>query len=621
MPYVDLLKDLTSWTGNDAAFGELINENTQGNPLFIVETISNLVAEGHLPSTDEEWEDAFRKQMDVIPSQIQTIINSRLNKLDKPSRELLTAAAVTRGEFGKDLLIELSDLSEKETWACLENLLACGLLIDTRHGLFTFSHDKIREVTYKGLSQPRRTSLHRCVAEAIKKHYPNEMPTMAAHLAYHYEQAGDEVEALHYYLQSARLSEEKFAAETAIGYYQRALSQLVLMPSSRERDRQELTLQITLGKVLMTVHGYGAAAVEDAYVRAQTLCDKLGVISELSQVLAGLRTCYMMRGNLEAARNLGEQCLEIAQRVHDLPLLLAAHEGLGVTFTHQGEFLSSMVHLEQGLALYNPEKRHIYHALPDPGVDCLSYAALIFWILGYPDKALRRSQRAVALAYKLAHPHSIAVAHFFAAVFHHFRRKVADVQEHAELAIKVSIEHEFKQWIEHANVMRGWALTQLDQCEEAVDSIQQALKALTTVWGNLARPHYLCLLARAYEKIGRLEDALCVVNAAEQSAQESSEFWSQSEMFRLKAELLHKNGAAEIEIEGCLLHAIEIARRQQARSFELRAIMDLSKLSDTQVKREIARAELNDIYSWFTEGIDTPDLLEAKALLDQLPSE
>jgi predicted ATPase len=250
---------------------------------------------------------------------------------------------------------------------------------------------------------------------------------------------------------------------------------------------------------------------------------------------------------------------------------------------------------------------------------CLTHSAWTLWQLGYPDQALTRGNEALALAQRLSHPFNLAYAEFFVGVLRQLRREARAAQEHAESGIALSTEHGFIELLADATALRGWAMAQHGRNEEAIAQIQEGLAASHAIGVELWRPYFLCLLAEAYMETGRLDDGLSALTEGLATAEEHEDRHNQAEIHRLKGELLLKQDDSNAtEAHGCFRRAIEIARKQSAKSLELRATMSLARPLANQGKRDEARAMLAKIYNWFTEGFDTADLKDVKALLDEL---
>jgi predicted ATPase len=326
-----------------------------------------------------------------------------------------------------------------------------------------------------------------------------------------------------------------------------------------------------------------------------------------------------------------------------------AHWALGDTLLWLGELAPARAHLEQGIAFYNPQRDHSHALLHgyDPGVACLCFLARVLWHLGYPDQAFESNDRALTLAHTLSHPYSLAWALSWTAALHQLRWEVPTVQERAAAGLALSTEQGFAFFAPHGMVLRGWALVEQGQGEEGVAQLRQGVAAYRGTGAEIERSHWLALLAEAYGKVGRSEEGLSVLVEALAEVQRNGIRYYEAELYRLQGQLMlqsqqvedksqtshgqvEDNSAgtntqhlapstqAEAEAEACFLKAIEIARKQQAKSLELRAVMSLSQLWQQQGKKDEARQLLAEIYGWFTEGFDTKDLQEAKALLQEL---
>jgi predicted ATPase len=327
---------------------------------------------------------------------------------------------------------------------------------------------------------------------------------------------------------------------------------------------------------------------------------------------------------------------------------------LGATLAYLGEFAQALKHLEQGIALYDPQK-HRSHAFlhgQDFAVSCLARTAHTLWFLGYPDQALKKNQEALALARDVSHSHSLAYALVFAAQFHQLCRQEQAAQEKSEAAITLSTDQGFPIWIASGIFFRGWALAEQGQIEEGITQIRQGLACWQAAGAEVALPYWRALLAEAYGKAGKVEQGLSLVAEVLAQVDRSGERAAEAELYRLKGELVLQsivhspksltpntqhptpNTQAEVEqeAEGCSLKAIEIARRQQAKSLEQRAVMSLVRLRQQQATQcasrttqhearttlAAARNILSEIYGWFTEGFDTADLQEARVLLEEV---
>jgi predicted ATPase len=501
---------------------------------------------------------------------------------------------------------------------------------------YIFKHALTQEVAYNSLLQERRKGLHERTAQAIGEVYRSRLEDHYSDLAHHYSRSGNTQKAVEYLQLAGQQAVQRSANAEAITHFTAALELLKTLPGTPERDRQELTLRVTLGPALMATKGWAAPEIEKVYTRARELCQHLGETSQLFSVLFGLQAFYVHRAKLQTARELAEQGLTLAQKVQDPALLLEAHHMLVYNLLYLGELTLAREYAE-GIALYDrpPHSPVSFLAGDDPVVCCLSHRALALWALGYPDQALKSAHDALTQAQRLSHPLSLALALIFAAVLHQFRRERQTDQEKADAVMTLSTEQGFQYWLAWGILLRGWALTEEGQ-EEGIAQIRQGLAAYQATGSESWRPYHLALLAEAYGKVGKIEEGLSTLTEALAGVDKTGECLWEAELYRLKGQLTlqakvntslgqveasqnkSENGTPESEAEEYFLKAIEIARRQQAKSLELRAVMSLSRLWQQQGKKDEARRMLAEIYGWFTEGFDTVDLKEAKALLEEL---
>jgi predicted ATPase len=410
----------------------------------------------------------------------------------------------------------------------------------------------------------------------------------------------------------------------AISHLTTAIALLRTLPDTPERTRREVDLQLTLGPAFIATKGQAAPEVEQVYACARELSQQAGETLQRFQALWGLAHFYLVKPDLQASRALGEQLLSLAERTRDPALLLEAHRSLGTTLFESGILLKAQAHLDQGIALYHPQ-RHRAHATlygRDPGVVCLSYGAQARWLLGYPDQAFQSIRDALALHGRLSHPFSFASALFYAAILAQFCRDLQGARQQAEALKTLSTEEGFPLRLANRLIIHGWALAAQRAGEQGVAEMHRGLAGYEATGAYLTRPYFLALVAEGYGYAGQPEEGLSVLAKALAAVQRHGERFYETELYRLKGELLlASSGGQAAEAEACFRRAIGVARHQQAKSLELRAALSLSRLWQGRGKRERAHGLLAPIYGWFTEGFDTADLQEAKALLEELEGE
>jgi predicted ATPase len=481
----------------------------------------------------------------------------------------------------------------------------------------------IQDAAYQSLLRRTRQQYHQRVAQVLERRFPETVETQPELLAYHYTEAGWHEQAVSYWQRAGRRAYERFALAEAMHYLRQGLGLLQGLPDTPGRAHQEFLLQTTLGAACMAAKGYASVEVAQAYGRARELCRYLGETPPLFRALAGMCMFYVSRVELKTAQDLGEQCLSLAQTLQDSTLLLRAHFMLGGTLFWIGELSAARQHLEQSLSLYASQYRHTppSHSVKQHRVTCLAYTMNVLWLLGYPDQARRRSQEALSLAAELAYPLTLAWATNWAAWLDYYCRAWQAVQERAEATIALATDQAMPWWLAMGQVLRGWARTMQGHGAAGIAEIQQGLAAWTDTGAELVRPYYLALLAEAYGHTGQTAEALHVLEEALEVVHTHGERVWAAEIYRLKGEFLlvsQRTQCPRTEAEASLQCALDIARQQQAKSLELRAAMSLSRLWQQQGKRHAARQLLSASYGWFSEGFDTTDLQEARALLKTL---
>jgi predicted ATPase len=486
---------------------------------------------------------------------------------------------------------------------------------------YIFKHALIQETAYQSLLKNTRQQYHQRIAQVLAEHFPDTAETQPELLARHYTEAGLNEQAVVYWQRAGQQARQRSANLEAVQHLTTGLALLATLPEAPTRVQQELNLQLALGPALLATRGYAAPEVEQTYARARVLCQQVGETPQLFQALWGLWYFYLVRAELQTARDLGEQLLNWAQRVQAPGLLLLAHRMLGQTLSFLGEFSTAQGHLEQGMTLYDPEQHRSLASLygQDQGVICRSWAALALWCLGYPDQALQQSHEALTLAQELAHPFSLVYALCFAGKLSQLRREAQAAQERATAEIAFCTEQGFVLYLARGTILRGWALAEQGQGEEGRAQMHQGMAAYQATGSEVFRPSYLACLAEAYGKAGQAEEGLTMLAEALTAVHKTGERFYEAELYRLKGELLMARSAAhQMEAETCFRQALDVARRQQAKSWELRAALSLSRLWQQQGKRAKAQDLLAPIYGWFTEGFDTADLQEARVLLEDL---
>lgn len=618
---------LQALLGNDAnlkSLQQLLIERTEGNPFFLEESVCDLVETKVLAGERGNYHLQNELVSTQVPATVQAVLAARIDRLSSEDKHLLQSASVIGKDFPFALLQAIAELPDERLRQGLAHLQAAELLYE--RSLFpdleyTFKHALTHQVTYQSLLRSSRQNCHERIARVLEHRFADLVETQPQLLAHHYTEAAFGAQAIPYWQRAADRANERAANTEAISHLNKGLELLKALPDSTECRQRELSLYTLLGRTLKDVRGYGDQEVEKAYARARELCRRVGDAPELFSTLVGLSIYFLVRAELKIARELAEQLLVMARSVQDPVLMVEAHYAMGVTCFWLGEFVCARDHLEQGIAHYDERRHRSQIALfgQDEGVVCLCRAAVALWYLGYPDQALTRGTEALTLAKRLSHPASLAYATYWVSFLYHQCRDIQKTRELTDISVALSTEQGFAFWPPLAAVLQGWVLSKQGQVAEGIVRMCQGLEALQVGGTEVPRPHALGLLADAYKQARQVREGLSVLDDALAAVNKSGSRWAEAELRLLKGELLMEKTVSDSQqAEICLNQALVVARGQEAKSLELRVTMSLSRLRQSQGKRAEARQLLGDIYGWFTEGFDTADLKDAKALLDEL---
>lgn len=616
----------------------LIHERTEGNPLFMVNVVDYLLAEGLIAETGEQWElNARLEDLEMgVPENIRQMITKQITRLSVEDQQVLEAASISGMSFsalaiasalGADVVDVEARCEELARRKCFLVERGVGEFPDgTVSARYGFIHALYVNTLYDRIPAARRAKLHKDMAVRGEIIYGNQASEIATELAMHFEQGHDYKRAAIYLQKGADKAIRRFAYREAVGLSRRGLELLEKLPDTVDRREQELYLHLTLGLPLIATQGYAAADVGSAYTRARELCRQLGETPEIFPVLWGVFVFHLLRADMATARETAEEFLRLAEQESSAGLLARGHVAVETTLMHLGEFGPAFEHFQKGVSLYNREQdRHEWFKYTqNPAVGMRCHGAWTLWFLGKPDRALVSMKQALTVARDLSEPHGVAHTLYFAAILHHFRREPRLTQEFAEASLDVSSEHGLVLYRASAKVLLGWALVEQGRQEEGIALMREGLAAHQATATEMARPQFLILLGEALGKgrepeegLGLLEEALAIINRKGEKCYLAEVYRVKGELILMRAERLVVYGetADASEAEACFHQSIKIAQQQKAKSYELRTSMSLAHLYQKQNKREEARDLLAPIFSSFTEGFDTGDLNEAKALL------
>ncbi len=644
-----------------------IVEMTEGVPLF-VEELTQMMLENVSGLQTPPTFDVFgvtdpRSQTMEVPVTLQDLLTARLDELGA-AKEIVQLGATLGREWTAELLHEVAsglDLGNRlfTDFASLKgelNKLVNAYILNRSQVAdnqlrYTFRHPLLRETAYQSLLRSKRQQYHQQIAEVLQDG-GGFQPEL---VAYHYTEAGLPEKAIDYWHRAGQRALERSANVEGIRHITQglaALEKLSVSASTRESEataQRELELQTILGSALIATKGYAAPEVEVAYTRARELLETLeGQEPTLEKdadasldhvkdlrfpILFGLWLSHLVRGRFLSARELGEQCFVIAKQTGDPAFEVEAHRALGATLYYLSEFRDALAHLEAGIELYQPQHHPVptfLHFVADPGMTLLAYSAPLLWGLGYPLQAEERLAEAARIGENRSHPFSDAVLLHFKSVLYQHQERVEEVKTTATQMLRICQEHGFSLWEAAATVMKGWALTELNHSEEGIPMIRKGIAAWEKTRAELLLPLFLTLLAQAYQRAGQYTLALQTLDSALSVVTRTGERAYDAELTRRKGELClvlgketktvgGKDGTSAVtKAESYFQEALAIARRQGAKSWELRAALSLSELWCTQDRYREAYSLLRPIYMWFSEGFNTKDLRRARHLLEKL---
>ncbi len=539
-------------TGGQSLPQEVVQQivsKTDGVPLFVEEltkTVVETIGEQATGIGEQEGETVGARPATpvllAIPATLQDSLMARLDRLGS-AKEIAQLGATIGREFSYELLYAVSNLDEGPLQQELKQLMEAELVY--QRGLapqahYLFKHALIQDTAYQSLLKSRRQQLHQQIAQVLEERFVEIKEQQPELLAHHYTEANLIAQAIPYWQKAGQRAAQRSAHSEAISHLTSGLGLLKALPDTPQRAQHELRLQISLGSSLMATKGYGAPEVATTYTRARELCQQLGETPQLFPVLFGLAAFRLVRGETRTARELGEQLLRLARSVQEPALLVAAHNVLGESLYHLGEVVLAREQLEQGVAVYDPQRHPspagLYGA--NQGEQSLCYAAFVLWQLGYPDRALKRICEALVLAQESFHPYTLAYVLLCAAIHHQLRREGQLAQEQAEAVITLSTEQGFPYLLTLGTMRRGWALAEQGQMEEGIAQMHRGLAAWQATGAELGRSGHLASLAEAYGKMGQMEEGLVVIAEALAQVQKSEERIYEAELYRLKGELL-----------------------------------------------------------------------------------
>ena len=612
----------------------LIHAKTEGSPLFMADLVRYLRDHGAIGETEGRWtlERGLAEMQRELPESVRGMIERKIGQLDEGERTLLTAASVQGHLFDSAIAAQVLGLPADHVEERLEKLERVHALVSltgeselpdrTLNLRYRFVHALYQNALYASLPATRRARLSRQVAQAIERAHGGNSPGVAHELAALYEAGRDFARAADYYLAATRQASRVSAHTEASTLAVQGLAMVAMLDPTAERNRRELELQLALGLALRWVRGFGHADTGKAYARARELCHDIGEAPQLFAVLFGLWEFYQNQGDLEAAVEVGTEMIALAEGSGEPGQLVAAHGAMADNLLCVGDPVTASGHAAQAAAHYVPEEHRSLteHLGYDPAVSARSMGALALWQAGYPDQAVQGVDAAADLASTFSHPASQALGAVFASWIHRLTGSLEAAGQAAERGVGIATEFNLPAFRDFCRVCEGWVLIARGRALEGTALALRAVEGLQAIEFSWARSFTLGVVAEGRAATGMIAEALALVGEALDHADRTGERFQEAELYRLKGELLLRSDPRPglLEVERCFLKGIEIAQRQQARSWELRATISLARFWKEQGRLADARARLERVRSWFTEGFRTEDLVAADALLVEL---
>ena len=603
------------------SFVDQIFDRTGGVPLFVEEFTKMAQDSGALEATDTATSTWLKRQ---IPATLQDLVMARLDRMEG-ERELAQLAATLGRDFSYELLAAVADADEPTLQRDLEELVRAEILYAKGrppHGSYTFKHALLEDALYNALVKEKRQQFHRRIGEVLKEQFPQTAETRPELLAHHFTEAGLVAEGAEYWLKAGLRSADRSAHHEAIGQLTNAATLLATLEETEARDEMELRVRIALAPEHIAVRGYAAPEAGPVLDRARELCERVGQLPQLFGILLGTWEWRLVKGDIRMCVDLAADGMALAEEANDHGMLMEALFAQGVTKFYRGEYADARVDFEKAISSYDHRERTkawAAHTGHNAGVTHRNYLALTLWQLGYADQAREVDTEARELADTIRHAFTTAHAIDFTACLYQFCRVGAEVQRAAEQEVALAAEQGFQLWQALGTLHKGAGMLLQGRTDDAIPVLLEGLQFFRATGAGLRIPYYLGMLGDAFTRAGRFEDAHKVLDDALATAEQNDDRFQEAELHRLAGELaLTESREDAAAAEASFTRAIALARRRKGKAWELRATMSLARLWQRQRRNEEARAALAAAYGSFTEGFTTPDLMDAKTLLDTL---
>jgi len=618
---LDIIANVTAGKSLPEEVQKQIIDRTDGVPLFVEELTKTILESGHLNEESSRYVLSGPLSEVSIPATLHDSLMARLDQMGAV-KEVAQFASVIGREFDYDLLAAACSLSVPELRHALKQLLDAELLFRTSRSpnmLYSFKHALVQDAAYESLLRETRREIHRRIAEALESHFPEVVETQPELLGHHYTEAELAEPAIEYWKRAGQRAIERSANVEAIAYLEKAVMWIWKLPESRDRSQRELELQTMIAGPLIATEGYGAEKTGRAFSRAQALSAEVGATAELFPVMYGrwvYNVCFLRH---DECIQIGKQFEKLARQQTSTGPILMGHRINGINDFFMGAPNRGMERLRIVMEMHRPAEHSSlrFKYGTDPRAAALVWLSLCLWQLGYPDEARALCHESVEYAEELEHLNTRGYTECFgSSMISHLCWDPIALQRVVESVASLAKEHRLAMWTAMISFVDGYLKSRQHGDRHGIMQMQEALEELDSTLRNLL-PYRLSMLADAQMRFGEVDAGLATIEQAIALTESSGERWFEAELHRIKAELVLKKGGHNAA-ETCLLQSLRIARSQDAKSFELRTTTSLARLWADGAKRGEALALIEPVYNWFTEGFDTPDLKEAKVLLEEL---
>lgn len=594
-----------------------VADRTDGVPLFIEEFTRMVVESATAREVDGGLEISGTFPTQAIPATLQDLLVARLDRLGA-GKEIAQLAAACGREFTLRLLQHICDLDELALRDELEKLVEAEVVFQRGRGArsrYFFKHALIQDAAYGSILKKKRREIHQRIASALEQHFPDVVESQPELLAHHFSEAFQHQQAIQYWLRAGKSAQSGWNHVEAIAHLQRGLAAVESITDPVLREQTELQFQAPLGTSLVAAKGYAHPEAGVALQRARELALRTGDTLTLFFVTWGIWARHLLLDQLDRCLEVGNELLQLAQASDQPGLEMEALDAPGTTFVHLGDFVSARKHLERGISLYDEQRCQAFarQTGQNAGVCEQIYLSIAMWALGYPDQARKLVESAVKLAERLADPFSQVHALNHGAWVYHFCRDADKAMELAEKCHQISSEQAFSLWLACATISRGAAMTLRGEYRQAIEQVHLGMDAFRATGAKLHLCYGYGILGEAHLQLGEIDIAQAFLDKGLAAADEADERYVEAELHRLQGEAAAMTGDNE-NAQRHFERSMKLAQRQQAKSWQLRTALSIVRLENGSPQ---SLETLRNLYEWFSEGFDTPDLQQAAAVLDQ----